>query len=103
MILLELMFLKDICKLRQNQSRIMDLQDAEPLGGSELDQGLHRTNQIQNNLPDVGQAQLLHLISPTHVSSCPGFNTYLNSGVRLFVSSKVKSVVFSSKVYFCSS
>lgn len=44
MVLLELMFLKGVCKLRQNLSRITDIQDAELLEGSELDRGLHRAN-----------------------------------------------------------
>ena len=103
MTLLELMFLKGVCELKQNQSRIMDLQDTEPLGGSELDQGLHRANQLQSNHPDVGQAQLLHLISPTHVSGCPGFKPDPNSGSRLIIPREVTSVDFSSTVESCPS
>lgn len=38
MLLLGLMFLKGVCKLRQSQSEIMDLQNTEPLTESELDQ-----------------------------------------------------------------
>lgn len=75
----------------------------ELLGGSELDQGLHRAKHLQNNHPDVGQGQRLHLISPSQVSCCPGFKSDPNTGTRLIVSREVTLVGFSSTAEFCSS